>query len=181
LGSITSKDNGGTDKDVAVRTKKARVVFGMLNTVWRSTTYSNNTKLSIFNTNVKSVLLYGSETWRLTRAITHQLQVLVSRCIRRILNTFWPVQKSNQELWTRSGIFAACGVVPWLCRRSDPVGWLCVRWGVCSSYSPMDTQPANRIWPPTQPRHYTTRGKNSTKSSAPEDGHKVARNMLRNL
>ena len=33
LGSIISKDNGGTDKDVAVRTKKARVVFGMLNTV----------------------------------------------------------------------------------------------------------------------------------------------------
>ena len=23
----------------------------------------------------------------------------------------------------------------------------------------MDTQPANRIWPPTLPRHYTTRGK----------------------
>jgi len=45
----------------------------------------------------------------------------------------------------------------------------------------MDTQPANRIWPPTQPRHYTTRGKNTTKTSAPEDGHKVARNMLSNL
>jgi len=51
----------------------------------------------------------------------------------------------------------------------------------CATYSPMDTQPANRIWPPTQPRHYTTRGKNTTKSSAPEDGHKVARNMLSNL
>jgi len=45
----------------------------------------------------------------------------------------------------------------------------------------MDTQPANRIWPPTQPRQYTTRGKNTTKSSAPEDGHKLARNMLSNL
>jgi len=102
LCSITSKDNGGTDKDVTVRTKKVRGVFGMLNTVWRSTTYSNNTKLRIFNTNVKSVLLYGCETWRLTKTIIHQLQVLVSRCIRRILNTFWPVQISNQELWTRA-------------------------------------------------------------------------------
>jgi len=45
----------------------------------------------------------------------------------------------------------------------------------------MDTRPANRIWQPTQPRHYTTSGKNITKSSAPEDGHKVARNMLINL
>jgi len=30
--------------------------------------------------------------------------------------------------------FAACGVVPWLCRQSDPVGWLCVHWGVRSTY-----------------------------------------------
>ena len=43
------------------------------------------------------------------------------------------------------------------------------------------TQEANRIWLPTQPRHYTTREKNTTKSSVPEDGHKVARNMLSNL
>jgi len=50
-----------------------------------------------------------------------------------------------------------------------------------ATYYPMDTQPANQIWPPTQPRHYTTRGKNTTKSSAPEYGHKVARNMLSNL
>jgi len=40
--------------------------FGTLNTVWRSTAYSNNTKIRIFNTNVKSVLLYGCETWKLT-------------------------------------------------------------------------------------------------------------------
>jgi len=71
-------------------------------TVWRSTTYSNNTKLRIFNTNVKSALLYGCETWRLTKTIIHQLQVLVNRCILRTLNIFWPVQISNQELWTRA-------------------------------------------------------------------------------
>jgi len=31
----------------------------------------------------------------------------------------------------------------------------------CATYSPMDTQSTKRIWPPTQPRHYTTRGKNT--------------------
>ena len=63
---IISKDNGGADRDVAERIKKARGAFETLNTVWRSTTYSNNTKIRIFNTNVKSVLLYGCETWKLT-------------------------------------------------------------------------------------------------------------------
>jgi hypothetical protein len=60
------------------------------------------TKIRIFNTNVKPVLLYGCETWKLTKTIIHQLQVLVNRCIRRILKIFWPVQVSNQELWARA-------------------------------------------------------------------------------
>ena len=59
MGSIISKDNGGTGRDVAERIKKARGSFGTPNTVWRSTAYSNNTKIRIFNTNVESVLLYG--------------------------------------------------------------------------------------------------------------------------
>ena len=42
-------------------------------------------------------------------------------------------------------VFFMCGVVPRLCRQSDPVGWLCVHWEVRATYFPMDTQPANRI------------------------------------
>ena len=37
------------------------------------------TKIRIFNTNVKSVLLYGCETWKLTKTIIYQLQFLVNR------------------------------------------------------------------------------------------------------
>jgi len=87
---------------VAERTKKAQGVFGTLNTVWRSTTYSNNTKIRIFSTNVKFVLLYCCETWKLTKTIIHQLQVLINRCIHRILKIFWLVQISNQEVWARA-------------------------------------------------------------------------------
>jgi len=90
------------DRDVAERIKKARGAFGTLNTVWRSTAYSNNTKIRIFSTNVKSVLFYVCETWKLTKTIIHHLQVLVNRYIRRIMKIFWPVQISNQELWARA-------------------------------------------------------------------------------
>ena len=78
LGNIISKDNGFTDKDVAVRIKKARGAFGMINKVWRYTMYSNNTNLRIFITNVMSVLLYDCENWGLTKTIIHLLQVLVN-------------------------------------------------------------------------------------------------------
>jgi len=30
-------------------------------------------------------------------------------------------------------VFFTCGLVPWLCRQSDPVSWLCVHWEVRST------------------------------------------------
>ena len=63
LGSIISI-TGGTDEDIKVRKRKAQQAFAMLKPVWRSTTLRTSTKLRLFNSNVTSVLLYGSETWR---------------------------------------------------------------------------------------------------------------------
>ena len=57
------------------------------------------TKLRIFRSNVKSVLLYGSETWKVAKTAISKLQVFVNRCLRRILNIHWPEVISNEELW----------------------------------------------------------------------------------
>ena len=61
LGSVVSKD-GGSDEDIRSRINKARHVFQTLRLIWRSSALSLHNKTRIFNTNVKSVLLYGSET-----------------------------------------------------------------------------------------------------------------------
>jgi len=68
LGSVTDKQ-GGTGVDLAARIGKARVAFNMPQNIWRSKEFEIRTltKLRIFNANVKSVLLYGSETWRRTK------------------------------------------------------------------------------------------------------------------
>ena len=58
LGSNISKD-GGSDRDILARIGKARTDFAILRRVWRSKVISRKTKLRIFNTNVKSVLLYS--------------------------------------------------------------------------------------------------------------------------
>ena len=62
LGSIVSK-NGGANEDIIARLGKARHAFITLRPIWRSRNTSRKTKLIIFETNVKSVLLYGLETW----------------------------------------------------------------------------------------------------------------------
>ena len=52
----------GTERDVLLRIGKARTAFLRLRPVWRSKEISLTTKLRIFNTNVKTVLMYGAET-----------------------------------------------------------------------------------------------------------------------
>ncbi|KAK7097424.1 hypothetical protein V1264_004408 [Littorina saxatilis] len=101
LGSVVDKQ-GGTDVDVRVRIGKARAAFLQLKNVWASADLSINTKLRIFNTTVKSVLLYGAETWRTTVAITRKIQTFINTCLRKILRIRWPDTISNKDLWQRT-------------------------------------------------------------------------------
>ena len=101
LGSVVNKD-GGTEEDIRCRINKARYAFNTLRKIWRSTALSVQNKIRIFNSNVKSVLLYGSETWRITKTSTQKLQTFTNRCLRNILNIRWPEVISNEELWNKA-------------------------------------------------------------------------------
>jgi len=71
LGSVVSK-NGGADEDIQ-------------RPIWNSASLSPHNKIRIFNTNVKSVLLYGSETWKVTKRNTKKLQTFVNKCLINIM------------------------------------------------------------------------------------------------
>lgn len=101
LGSIVDKQ-GGTDADVRVRIGKARAAFQQIKNVWSSTVLSNKTKIRIFNTTVKPVLLYGAETWRTTVTTMKKIQTFINSCLRRILRIHWPNIIRNQDLWQRA-------------------------------------------------------------------------------
>ena len=74
LGSIMD-ERGGTDSDVLSRINKSRAAFASLKPVWRSTVISLKTKIRLFNSNVKTILLYGSECWKISKEITHKLRL----------------------------------------------------------------------------------------------------------
>ena len=101
LGSIVTSDGGALD-DAKTRVNKARQVFQTLTKVWRSKNLTLHTKLRIFNANVKSVLLYGAETWLTRRTLINHIQCFVNKCLRRILQIFWPNRITNEELWRRT-------------------------------------------------------------------------------
>ncbi|VDP11016.1 unnamed protein product [Schistosoma margrebowiei] len=95
-------EQGGSDADVKARISKARAAYLQLRNIWNSKQLSTNTKVKIFNTNVKTVLLYGAETWRTTKAIIHKIQVFINSCLRKILRIRWPDTIGNNVLWERT-------------------------------------------------------------------------------
>lgn len=54
--------------------------------------YSNTTKLKIFNSCIKSLLLYGSETWKISQNIMSTLQIFMNRSLRKIMRILWPME-----------------------------------------------------------------------------------------
>ena len=73
LGSIVDT-RGGTEVDVKKRISKARAAFHILRNVWKSMIIGKTTKIRLFNTNVKSVLLYGAETWRMNKTTLKRMR-----------------------------------------------------------------------------------------------------------
>ncbi|VDP17035.1 unnamed protein product [Schistosoma margrebowiei] len=61
-GSIID-EHGGSDADVKARIGNASAAYLRLRNIWNSKQLSANNKVRIFNINVKTVLLYGAETW----------------------------------------------------------------------------------------------------------------------
>ena len=66
-----------------------------------------DTKIKLFDACVKSVLLYGCETWLVTKGIQRKIQTFVNRRLRYILRIWWPNIISNKDLW-KVTIYRVC-------------------------------------------------------------------------
>lgn len=95
-GTITT--NGGTVADVSNRINKARQAFWKLNEIWNNSMMSTKYKIRLYNACVKSVLLYGCESWKVTVEVSNKLQVFSNKCLRRIVRKFWPDGINNSDL-----------------------------------------------------------------------------------
>ena len=78
-GSIID-EQGGSDANV-----KARTAFIQLKNIWNPKQMSTNVKCTIFNTNIRTVLLNEVGTWRTTTNIVKKVQVFINSCLRKIL------------------------------------------------------------------------------------------------
>ena len=99
---ISSDSN--IDKEVSTRIGLTAQAFKKLNNIWKSTTLSAKTKLRIYQSNVRSTLLYASETWRTNKKLESKLRGFQGRCLRRILKVRWQEKVCSEEIWRRTGM-----------------------------------------------------------------------------
>ena len=89
LGATVTKEGGGTE-DIKKRLSKAQGAFYNLKKIWNTRSIGRNTKIKLFKTLVRPVLLYGCEAWKLTAAEEKKLDRFQFTCLRRILRVWWP-------------------------------------------------------------------------------------------
>ena len=89
---------------------KANQAFALLKSTWRSTGLNIHTKIGIFNGNVLSVLLYGSECWKTSRSFQNQMpskhpqDLLANRLlVRRAAQKNWDVYNIGDHPKRRLG------------------------------------------------------------------------------
>ena len=99
LGSKLSTSGDG-EEEILVRISQA---FASLRSTWRSKNISQKTKIRFFKSNVLSTLLYDAESWKMTKTISHKLEVFHNKCLRRIIRIYWPQTISNYQLRRRTG------------------------------------------------------------------------------
>ena len=88
LGTTVTKEGGGTE-DIKKRLSKARGAFFNLKKIWNTRSIGRNTKIKLFKTLVRPVLLYGCEAWKLTAA-EKKVDRFQYKCLRGVLRIWWP-------------------------------------------------------------------------------------------
>ena len=87
-----------TSQDIHVRKGLAWKSINKLQKIWKSD-LPRQLKVNIFQTLVEPVLLYGSETWTLTKQLERSLDGCYTRLLRAALNISWMDKVPNTELY----------------------------------------------------------------------------------
>ncbi|KAA3673243.1 uncharacterized protein DEA37_0011257 [Paragonimus westermani] len=100
LGSTISSACNIAD-EISARIAKARVAFSKLRHLWRRKDVRLSLKGRVYNACVRSILLYGSETWPVRKQDINRLAVFDHRCLRHLAHIKWADRVSNAAVRRR--------------------------------------------------------------------------------
>ena len=104
LGSIISND-ASFDAEITARIAKATAAFGRLSKrLWTNNGIRLSTKICVYKAAVLTSLLYGCETWTLTKKQIRRLEKFHYTTLRRIARIKWFHKVTNYEVLSRCNI-----------------------------------------------------------------------------
>ena len=87
-----------SEKDFEIRKALAWVACHKLQKIWKSN-IKRKIKERLFLATVESILLYGSETWTLTKTLQKRLDGCYTRMLRMAYNISWKEKMTNVQLY----------------------------------------------------------------------------------
>ena len=84
--------------DIAIRKAVAWKACHKLKKFWTSRMH-RNTKVRLFLSAIEPILLYGCETWTMTKAVTKSIDGCYTRMLRMVQNISWSQHMTNTELY----------------------------------------------------------------------------------
>jgi len=97
LGSICIKD-GRETKNIHHRVTQARKIIGALNGIWWLKEITKNRRKMIYNSMVKSVLIYGAKTWSLYEDDRMRINATEMDALRQSARIPKPDRKTNEYI-----------------------------------------------------------------------------------
>ena len=89
----------GSEKDMRVRIALAWKANTKLAKIWKCEYLSRSLKIRLFTSVVQAVLLYGAETWSLTKSMDRIIDGAFTKLLRYALNISWKDHISNDILY----------------------------------------------------------------------------------
>ena len=96
----------GDTEDLKRRSQLASAAMNKYNKIWTSKgkyKIKNKTKMTIYKTLVKPILIYNCSTWGLTNAEESKFDAFHRRQLRRVLGIKYPTIISNKKLYKKTG------------------------------------------------------------------------------
>ena len=72
--------------------------------IWGTSEIDRKTKVQLFKTIVRSVLMDSCETWKLTKREAKKLDAFQYKCMKRVLRIRWPQTISHQQIQEITGM-----------------------------------------------------------------------------
>jgi hypothetical protein len=80
---VTISGEGSNEKELSCRVGQAKLAINKLNSILWANNIKKQTKKRIYETIVKSILLYGSEVWGITKRDKESLEAVEMDFVRR--------------------------------------------------------------------------------------------------